>query len=715
MTVTADGNGNWTYTPGTLPDGPHQVTVSQTDGAGKTSDPTVATVAVDTTAPSAPAITAVTDEGDPIANGATTNDTTPTLSGTGEAGATVTVYDNGVSIGTTTVAADGSWTFTPAAPLSDGSHVFTAGLTDAAGNASAPSPAFGLAVDSTAPAAPVIATLTDDAAPATGNIPAGGTTNDTTPTIAGTTEPGSTVNVYDGTTLIGTVTADGAGNWTLTPTLVEGNHSLTATTTDAAGNTSGASTPFAVTVDTTAPAASIAVTGITDDTGVVGDWVTGDTTPIFSGTLGSPLGSGETVQVSLDGGATWSPASVNGTNWSWFAPGQLADGGYTLETRVVDNAGNVGNIATQTFTIAHNVAPEAGVTVAGGLLGIADANVLGLIDLSQQQFFTASDYNDNIQNVVLHYGGLGGILSTQQFDANLALAAELGLQFTVTNNPGILGLGASSDMTITALDGGPIDNLKLNEFLASITLDSGGLAGTNVDLLNSISITATDSTVLTGSATAGQLLSVGVLTTLLDSSQSSSIIEGTSGNDTVTGTAGNDRLYGYAGDDTLDAGDGNDLLRGGAGNDVLLGGAGNDILIGGSGNDTLTGGAGGDVFLWEVNAADNGGGNGTDVITDFTVAASPDDPAADRLDVSHLLVGYQADADGPAHYVNGTPTIDAGDTIANYLTVTNVGGNTVVTIDRDGSGTAFAPQTLVTLNNVTTNLETLLANHQIVV
>jgi Ca2+-binding RTX toxin-like protein len=306
------------------------------------------------------------------------------------------------------------------------------------------------------------------------------------------------------------------------------------------------------------------------------------------------------------------------------------------------------------------------------------------------------------------------LLGLKTFNANATLAAELGLQFNVVNNPGVLGVGASSVLTVTSLDGGPIDNIRLNEFLGSVTLSSG-LLGIDLGLLNSISFTATDSTGLATTANAATLVSAGVLTNLLGSAQPSAIHEGTTGNDTVTGTTGDDRLYGYAGDDTLDAGDGNDLLRGGAGNDTLLGGNGNDVLIGGAGNDTLTGGAGHDVFLWEVNANDGTGGNGVDTIADFTVSADPANANADKLDLSALLIGYQADANGPAHYVNGVATIDAGDNIRDYLSVSNAGGNTIVSIDRDGAGGAYGMETLVTLTNVTTNLETLLANHQILV
>ena len=86
-----------------------------------------------------------------------------------------------------------------------------------------------IVVDATAPTAPTIATT--------------GTTNDNTPTITGTAEANSVVNILQGTTSLGTTTTDATGNWTFTPTtaLTDATYSLTATATDAVGNVSTAS------------------------------------------------------------------------------------------------------------------------------------------------------------------------------------------------------------------------------------------------------------------------------------------------------------------------------------------------------------------------------------------------------------------------------------------------------------------------------------------
>ncbi|MDA4830268.1 Ig-like domain-containing protein, partial [Enterobacter hormaechei] len=93
----------------------------------------------------------------------TTNDATPTLSGTAEANATVTIRADGVVIGTTVADGLGAWSFTPSTPLGEGPHALTAVATDAAGNTSGVSNSWGLIIDSVAPATPVIAQVVDDA------------------------------------------------------------------------------------------------------------------------------------------------------------------------------------------------------------------------------------------------------------------------------------------------------------------------------------------------------------------------------------------------------------------------------------------------------------------------------------------------------------------------------------------------------------------------
>jgi T5SS/PEP-CTERM-associated repeat protein len=70
-------------------------------------------------------------------------------------------------------------------------------------------------------------------------------TGDSLTTISGVSEALSTVKVYDGSTLLGSATADATGAWNLKASLAAAMHSLTETAVDPAGNT-GASTGVAL-------------------------------------------------------------------------------------------------------------------------------------------------------------------------------------------------------------------------------------------------------------------------------------------------------------------------------------------------------------------------------------------------------------------------------------------------------------------------------------
>ena len=109
-----------------------------------------------------------------LTNGQTTDDTTPTLNGTGEPDATITVYSNGDAIGTTTVDASGNWSFTPSPALPEGENTFTFTLTATNGNGtSGVSQPLTLIVDTTPPAAPDDLAVSEDGATLTGNAEAG--------------------------------------------------------------------------------------------------------------------------------------------------------------------------------------------------------------------------------------------------------------------------------------------------------------------------------------------------------------------------------------------------------------------------------------------------------------------------------------------------------------------------------------------------------------
>lgn len=365
-TAVVNAQGSWTFTPGTdLIDGPHAITFNATDAAGNVGTATAPfNLTVDTGVPSAPVISAAADNVGsiqiPLTSGQSTDDTTPTLSGTATANATVTIYENGQPVGTALADGTGAWSFTPSTPLAAGSHTWTATVTDAAGNISPASPGFTLVVDSTAPTAPVISQAIDDVGSITGPITSGQTTDDTVPRLVGTSEPFATVNIYEGTTLVGTGTADGSGSWSilLNTTLTEGAHSFTAQATDAAGNTSASSASFSLTIDTAPPALPV-LTSILDDVGnaatpVANGGITNDAQPTLSGTAEA----GSTVKI-FDNGVQIGSVIATGGAWSYTPSPALGNGPHTLTFTATDATGNA-SAPTAGYTInVDTLAPAA--------------------------------------------------------------------------------------------------------------------------------------------------------------------------------------------------------------------------------------------------------------------------------------------------------------------------------------------------------------------
>ncbi|MGL5523954.1 MAG: Ig-like domain-containing protein, partial [Aeromonas veronii] len=307
--VVVDQNGSWTFTPeAPLGEGQHAITITETDKAGNESAPSESiNFVVDTVAPAQPAIEHVMDKvGDvtgEIFNGNYTDDSRPELSGIGEAGSTITVYDNGMVIGTTEVNEDGRWFFVPANALTDGLHSISVTQTDRAGNVSPASDLRNFNLLTSVPAQQNAPDATDNTGLVTGPITPGSETDETKPTISGQGTPGNTIIITDNGTKIGTVEVDENGNWSLTPDrpLTEGEHSLTVVEKNQAGNTSTPSAPIVIVVDTTAPeqAGNISITdNVGDKQGpVVGGETTDDRTPTLTGTA-EP---GSTVKV-IDNG-----------------------------------------------------------------------------------------------------------------------------------------------------------------------------------------------------------------------------------------------------------------------------------------------------------------------------------------------------------------------------------------------------------------------------
>ncbi len=360
--ATANGAGAWTFdhTGTTLAEGTYVVTATSTDDAGNVSAPSADyTVVVDTSAPAAPAVTAVSDDTGSSTTDGITSDATLTITGTAEANSTVDVLIDGVSIGTVAADANGDWSFDhTGTTLADATYAITATATDAAGNTSPASTGFALVVDTAAPAAPAVVSISDD----TGTSPTDEITSDTSLTFTGTAAANSTVEVFIDGASIGTVAADGGGNWTFDHTgtaLADGVYSVTATATDAAGNTSAASASMPLEVDTTANAAPV-VTGISADTGAA-DNSTANGQQIFSGTA---VANSE-VEVFIDG-VSIGNATANGAGaWTLDHTGTtLAEGTYVVTATSTDVAGNVSAPSADFTVVVDSTAPAAPVVTA---------------------------------------------------------------------------------------------------------------------------------------------------------------------------------------------------------------------------------------------------------------------------------------------------------------------------------------------------------------
>ena len=211
-----------------------------------------------------------------------------------------------------------------------------------------------------APSTPDMTSGTDTGISNTDNI-----TSNTTPVFTGTAEAGSTVTLYDGATLLGTITATG-GNWTITSSaLSEGSHSVTATATDAASNTSAHSPSLAVTVDTSAPrVSSIALVGTPGATA---------TSVQFLVTFNEPVHglSTDDFTFTTTGGAAGTVASVTAASGSTATvtinnitgPGTLRLD-VKAGTNITDTAGNALPAYTSGPTHTVQAAPGAPTGVA---------------------------------------------------------------------------------------------------------------------------------------------------------------------------------------------------------------------------------------------------------------------------------------------------------------------------------------------------------------
>ncbi|MDO8966650.1 Ig-like domain-containing protein, partial [Algoriphagus sp.] len=275
-------------------------------------------------------------------------------------------------------------------------------------------------VDAVAPNAPTNLNLTagsDSGSSSTDDI-----TNDNTPTITGQAEANATITLYDtdGTTVLGTTTSNGSGNWLMTSSaLSDGAHSLTAKATDAAGNQSVASTALVVTIDTSPPVVTDANISISGATGTGGAFKIGDTvTATWNNTAGGDHNSDVMSSVTVDFSQFGGGAGVAATNSSgtWTATYTISAGAIDAVNRNIsvtatDIAGNTTTTGDTSNATVDNVAPTvtdanisiSGATGTGGTFKIGDT-----VTATWDNSAFGDDNSDTVTGVTFDFSQFGG-------------------------------------------------------------------------------------------------------------------------------------------------------------------------------------------------------------------------------------------------------------------------------------------------------------------
>jgi VCBS repeat-containing protein len=526
------------------------------------------------------------------------------------------IADNGILGTFTPDATEKVWTatFTPTNGIEDDANIVTVSdtYTDKFENVGSGAVSANYEIDTIAPDVAVTG-ITDDTAGA--SISDFKTSDDLliiNGTYAAYDTSSLTVEIDDGAsysatfTLASTELNTSGDTWQLDLTsgspLSEGDYTLIVTAEDAAGNTNSNST--IITVDQTPPA--VAVTGVTDNSGVAGDFITNDNAMIISGTF--EAGDTDVLKVTFNG----SPYTVGdsflttaGSTWQLNLDGQpgLSDNDYTVEVTVTDVAGNSDTIS-QVITIdtskptgqtidrvADDVNPVISDVVNGGYTNDDTPTLHG---------------NAEAGSTVTIYDG-GALVTT--------LPAGTG---NWSYTPAALADGSIHTYKITATDAAGNTSADSADFVLHIdTSISAPQVTVNID-------PATENTVVTYPYSVGSIEATGVAHYTLNSVDWATVMPTVSaagdyqlavwqvdaaGN--ISGSTLLEFAYGSLGDDALDTAtrnivigrDGVDAITGAGGDDFLYGDAGDDILTGGGGTNYLYGGSDSDKFI---------GGSGTD-------------------------------------------------------------------------------------------------------
>ncbi|MBD2749972.1 Ig-like domain-containing protein [Microvirga sp. BT688] len=616
LASTSVGSSAWSLAGVTLA-GSNTLQVRVTDGAGNRGPVYTQAYALDTTAPTV----TITSNRSSLKIGETATITftfseDPGLTFTWDGSAGDVVVSGGTlsaisGSGTTRTA-----TFTPSA-LTDGGtatiSVAAASYIDIAGNSGGAGATPSISFDTLAPAAtstPDLNDASDSGISATDNL-----TSDTTPTLTGTAEAGSTVTLYDGATVVGSGVAVG-GVWSVTTTgLTSGTHHITAIARDTAGNVSNVSSSLALTIDTTAPIATPLasqpgdVTNLAPDSAIIlrfdGSVEIGTSGSIilYNVTDGTVL---ETIPYNSAAISGWGSDAL-AINPSFRLPVGKTIAVMWSAAAFQDQAGNfVAANASNTFcafTVKEDpVAPTAtnlNQTIAlpedAGPVALDDIVVA---DLNSGDTVTATLTLSNPAAGSLSLGTYGSAVSS--FNAATGV-------WTVTGSVAEVN-SALADVSFT-----PSPDWSHTLTIVTRIRDAAGTGPAD----GTITLSATnpldgDNTILGGGG--WDSLFGGAGSDSLFGRAGNDRLDGGSNNDTVSGGSGNDRVYGGSGNDRASGGSGADKVYGGSGHDQVYGDAGNDRLYGDTGNDRLSGGTGHDIMMGGSGRDTISGGSGDDRI-----------------------------------------------------------------------------------------------------
>lgn len=673
--VSANQAGQWTanFSATDIPaDGDSSISVSQTDAVGNASNVVSVPILIDTRAPNLPSISAIA--GDDIITSAEKTAGVQ-VSGRSEANANVTATFGGLS---QTVSADdvGNWstTFVSANVPADGDQLVTVTAKDAAGNISAEASRW-ITVATAQTTAPVIAVIAGDNLVGASEKAAG-------VRVSGVATANSTVTVAWGTATK-TVFANGQGSWTASfasaDIPADGAYTVTATVNGISGSRQ-------VSVDATPPAAPALVTAAAAQNAAVATGVSGAVTVsaeagssirvVFTTSAGSvsklltATGAAQAVVLTAGDLTTLGNGMVNVSATATGAVSgvsQSSTASFVIDT-VAPTAAQLGAVATdqavdileqaQGVSFAGTVEANAQVVVQWGTASKSvTASSLGAWSVL---FATADVPADGVQPATITVRDTANNIASSTTNVQVAttphIALTKGAELIVTKDMFALSANATSpsstSISISGLANGEFrkGGFAVSQFTLK-DVEDGLITFVHDNSVNAptFSVAVSDG-IISSAAKAAQIFFVPTNLAGLD--------------DILTGTSASDLLIG---------GDGNDTIRGSQGNDVLYGH--------GSG---LAQGLDNDIFVW---GAGDAGLGASDVIRDFTAWNGS---SGDRLDLSALLVGYQA----------GTSDITQWISIQNNVTLPGATGwdagktGALLTIDIDGAGAGTVTQTI---------------------